>query len=286
MRASVRVKILVILVLLAVTIGSLGAAIREDRRGLLTVAFLNVGQGDSIFIDAPSGNQVLIDGGPGSGAVLGELSRVLPWWDRSIDLVIPTHPDADHISGLIDVFERYRVHTVLHSSVEGDTSTFAAFNETLAQENAYTAVALRGQIIDLGGGAYMEILYPDRDVSHVETNDGSIIARLVYGKTAFMLTGDAPQKIENYIVGLDGKALRADVLKAGHHGSKTSSSPLFLGFVGPQYGIFSRGCNNSYGHPAPEVVDRFRLFGIQTIDTCLNGAITFISDGQTVERVK
>ncbi len=284
MRLSVRVKSLALVALLILAGAICGAAWREDRHGTLTVSFLNIGQGDSIFIDSPAGNQVLIDGGPGSGAVLRQLARVMPWWDRSIDVVIPTHPDADHIGGLIDIFERYRVAKVVHSSVMGDTSTFAAFNDAEKAEHAEIFVAKRGEIIDLGKGAYIEILYPDRDVAHVETNDGSVIARLVYGKTAFMLTGDAPQGIENYIASLDGKELRADVLKAGHHGSKTSSSPLFLGYVDPQFGVFSRGCDNSYGHPAPEVVERYKSFGIPTLDTCLEGTITFISDGETVVR--
>src|SRR4051812_8489094 len=129
MRQSVRVKGIAILILFALVGGTWSAALKEDRGGLLTVSFLDIGQGDSIFIDAPSGRQVLIDGGPPSGAVLRQLSQVMPWWDRSIDVVIPTHPDADHIGGLIDVFERYDVGAVVHSSVEGDTKTFAAFNE-------------------------------------------------------------------------------------------------------------------------------------------------------------
>lgn len=260
------------------------AAWREDRRGLLTVSFLDIGQGDSIFIEAPSGRQVLIDGGKGS-AIIRELAKVMPWYDRTIDVVIPTHPDADHVGGLIDVLARYQVGTIIHSDVEGDTATAKTLVDDMRREGAQQVVARRGQIIDLGG-AYLEVLSPDRSVEHVETNTGCVVVRLVYGTTAFMFSCDAPDEIENYLVRLDGSDLHSDVLKAGHHGSKNSSSPLFLGFVNPTYGVFSRGCDNTYGHPAPEVVARFAQFGILTLDTCTDGTITFVSDGQTVRKVK
>lgn len=259
------------------------AALREDRHGLLTVSFLDVGQGDAIFIDAPSGRQVLIDGGK-SSVVLQRLSAVMPWWDRSIDVVMATHPDADHIGGLIDVLSRYQVGMIVRSSVEGDTQTAASLMRSIAQEGAQEIVAMRGQVIELGDGAYIEVLFPDRAVPHIETNDGSIVSRLVYGDTAFLLTGDAPASVENYLAALDPASIRADVLKAGHHGSKYSSGPIFLGFSGAASGVFSRGCDNSYGHPAPEIVARFATFGIPTLDTCTAGTITFVSDGTMVTR--
>ncbi len=278
MRRSLQVKGITILLLLIITGCLWYAVMREDQHGLLTVSFLDVGQGDSIFIEAPSGRQVLIDGGP-STKVLRELSRVVPWYDRSIDVIIPTHPDADHVNGLIDVLARYRVDAVVHSSVESDTSTFSALNKTIADEKARDIVAMRGQIIELGGSAYLEILSPDRLMPHIDTNDGCVVARLVYGTTAFMFSCDAPQSIENYLVSLDGSALRSNVLKAGHHGSKTSSSDLFLGYVAPEYAVFSRGCDNKYGHPSKEVMDRFVRFNIPTFDTCAQGTVTFVTDG-------
>ena len=282
MRRSSRVLGLAILVLCAIALGVWWAAIREDRRGLLTVSFLNIGQGDAIFIDSPSGRQALIDGGKGS-TVVRELGKVMPWYDRSIDVVIGTHPDADHIGGLPDVLARYDVSTVIRSSVEDSGADQTAFLRAVASEkNAQVLIAERGQIIDLGEGAYLEILFPDRAVPLIETNTGSIVARLVYGDTAFMLTGDAPQAIEEYLVSLDGSNLKSDVLKAGHHGSRTSSALPFVGYVAPSYAVFSRGCDNSYGHPHKEVVELFARFGIPTLDTCETGTITFVSDGQTV----
>ena len=281
MRRSVKITVYAILALLLLSSCIWYAVIQESRNGLLTVSFLNIGQGDSIFIDAPSGRQVLIDGGP-SGIVLRELSKVIPWYDRTIDVVIPTHPDADHIGGLIDVLPRYKIEMIVHSDMEGDTATAKALAEGIAREGARQVIARRGQLIDLGGGAYLEILFPDRSVKNVETNTGCVVTRLVYGKTSFMLSCDAPKEIENYLVRLDGADLHSDVLKAGHHGSKNSSSELFVGFVNPTYGVFSRGCNNKYGHPAPEIFALFERFGIPTGDTCKDGTITFVSDGNTV----
>ncbi|MDP3965456.1 MAG: MBL fold metallo-hydrolase [bacterium] len=284
MRKSAKITLYALFALLFFNLCIWYAVIQESRNGLLTVSFLNIGQGDSIFIEAPSGRQALIDGGA-SGIVLRELSKVIPWYDRTIDVVIPTHPDADHIGGLVDVLPRYKIGTIVHSGVEGDTATAKALVAGMAREEARQVIARRGQIIDLGGGAYIEVLFPDRSVKYVETNTGCVVARLVYGKTSFMLSCDAPKEIENYLVRLDGADLHSDVLKAGHHGSKNSSSELFVGFVNPAYGVFSRGCDNKYGHPASEVVALFERFGIPTGDTCKDGTITFVSDGQTVKKL-
>lgn len=258
-----------------------------SEHNVLRVSFLDVGQGDSILIESPAGAQLLIDGGAGRAA-LEEIGEALPWWDRSLDMVIATHPDADHIGGLPDILERYEVGVVMRSSVEdpGGSDEIAlerAIGE--AQGRGTTLVtATRGQVISLGGGAYLEVLFPDRAVPRVETNTGSIVVRLVYGHTAFLLSGDSPQGVEEYLVRLDGASLDSDVLKAGHHGSRTSSSPLFVGMVSPTFAVFSRGCGNSYGHPHEEVVSLFASLGIATADTCTEGTVMFVSDGEQVRR--
>lgn len=277
--------VLGVLSILAFIIGH--ALVRESQAGGLRVSFLDVGQGDAIFIEAPSGRQVLIDAGK-NRSVVRQLSKHMPWYDRSIDVVIATHPDADHIGGLPDVLSRYRVGLIIESSVRDEDGADAiAYEKAATVEAAAGAerlVAERGQVIDLGDGARIEILFPDRAVPSIETNTGSIVARLVYGETVFMLTGDAPKAIEEFLVRLDGKALKSDVLKAGHHGSRTSSSLSFVGFVSPEYAIYSRGCDNTYGHPHDEVKETFAKLEIPTLDTCENGTITFVSDGKTVGR--
>ena len=140
----------------------------------LRVSFFNVGQGDAIFIQSPSGAQVLIDGGP-DRSVLRELGSVMPWWDRTIEVVIATHPDADHVSGLIDVLERYRVSYILEPGVRTDTPQAESMLQAVANEDAVYVLARRGQVIDLGDGARLEILFPDRDVIGIHCGD------LVYG---------------------------------------------------------------------------------------------------------
>lgn len=282
MQKSAKVLGATILVLLIVTI-CIWYAVLASAPGKLKVSFLNIGQGDSIFIQAPTGAQVLIDGGP-NRSVLRELSREMPWFDRSIDLVIPTHPDADHVTGLIDVLARYKVSFVLQSSVLGDTDVWRTLENAIDSEGSTNLTAVRGQVVDLGGGAYLEILFPDRSLPNVETNTASVVAKLVYGNTSFMLTGDSPSEIEQYLVKLDASDLHVDVLKAGHHGSKNSSSLLYLGFVHPALAVYSRGCNNKYGHPSAETIARMAQLSIPTMDTCTDGTITFISDGKTIAR--
>lgn len=278
-----------IAILILITVVVWIAVAQASTGGEMRVTFLDVGQGDAIFVQTPSGAQMLIDGGK-NRAVIRELSRVMPLFDRSIDVVVATHPDADHIGGLPDVLERYEVGLIVESSVRDDEGVdAAAFEKAAEEEGATRLVASRGQIIELGSTsspqvarAYFEILFPDREVARIETNTGSIIGRVVYGDTAFMLTGDSPDDIENYLVKLDGDRLRSSVMKVGHHGSRTSSSLQFVGFVSPDYAIFSRGCDNSYGHPHDEPKAVFARLGITTLDTCEEGSITFVSDGRSV----
>lgn len=285
MNKSTKVLGITILLLLFVTI-TIWWALASASGGELRVTFLDVGQGDAIYVRSPSGAQLLIDAGK-NREVLRELGKVMPFFDRSIDVVLATHPDADHIGGMPDVLKRYRAALVVHSSVEDEEGIdAAAFEKAMAGEvenGSQVVVAERGQVYDLGGGARLEILFPDRSVPAIETNTGSIVARLVYGETSFLFTGDSPDSIEEYLVQLDGKNLKANVLKAGHHGSRTSSSLLFVGFVSPEHAVFSRGCDNSYGHPHEEPKAVFARLGITMLDTCEDGAVTFTSDGQRVK---
>lgn len=287
MQRSAQVLGWTLFVLLVITVVVWVAVAQASTGGELRVTFLDVGQGDAIFVQSPSGAQMLIDGGK-NRAVVRELGRVMPLFDRSIDVVLATHPDADHIGGLPDVLERYRVGMIVQSSVldpEGvDAAAFDAAVRAEEEEGGMQLVAERGQVIDLGGGVEFEVLFPDRFLPQVETNLGSIVGRLTFGDTSFLLTGDSPDEIEKYLVLLDAEGLKSNVLKAGHHGSRTSSSLQFVGFVSPEYAVFSRGCDNSYGHPHDEPVAVFARLGVETFDTCEDGAVTFVSDGTTVRR--
>lgn len=273
---------LVLLGVFAVAVILIWHAALTSERGVLTVAFLDVGQGDAIYIKSPNGNQMLIDGGP-NAAVLRELGNVMPFYDRTIDLVEATHPDKDHIGGIPDVLAHYKVPLILRSGAENDTGAFEALDQLVHNGAVKEIIAKRGMIIDFGDGVYAEILYPDRDVSHIsDTNDASIVTRVVYRDTEFLFTGDLPSALENHLVALDGEGLHSDVLKAGHHGSKNSSSVLFLQTVKPQYGVVSAGADNSYGHPSKEALGRFAQLGIPILSTIEKGTIIFKSDGERV----
>lgn len=248
---------------------------------ILTVAFLDIGQGDSIFIQTPSGRQILIDGGP-NRKVISELSTVMPPFDRSIDIVINTHPDKDHIGGLPDVLQKYKVSAVIDPHIGVDKGVYAEYEKEIEEKHIPYITARRGQTIDFGDGTSLQILFPDHDVSKLkDANDGSVIAHLVYGETEVMLTGDAPKSVETYLVGLNEANLKSDILKAGHHGSRTSSGENFVHAVAPIYAVISAGKDNSYGHPHKETMDTFTKLGIQTFSTAEEGRVVFESDGKT-----
>jgi len=250
----------------------------------LTVSFLDVGQGDAILVEGPTGIEMLIDGGK-DRSVLLELPRVMGPLDRSIDVLVATHPDADHIGGLPGVLKRYSIARFFEPAKEGDTSTYESLEVAVDQERGITEGVLRtGMRIHLGGGAYADILHPEDNVAQLrETNDASIMMRLVYGETEFMLTGDAPSWAEDRVVARYGESLKSDVLKAGHHGSKTSTGPLFLAAVDPEIVVVSAGKDNSYGHPNVDVVARILESGAALVSTIDQGTITFVSDGVTVK---
>ncbi len=243
------------------------------RSDVLKVYFLDVGQGDSILIESPSGGRILIDGGPGK-KVLSELGSVLPFYDNNIDLVIATHPDKDHISGLIDVFKKYNIKYFISSGVKCRTTDCFELEKDVKKSSAKNILAKKGMKIDLGEGTILEILYPDKDVANVsDTNDGSIVVRLTYGKSSFVFTGDAPAKIERHLVDIFGESLKSDVLKAGHHGSRTASSLDFVRAVSPYYGIILAGLNNSYGHPHRETLDTFKSVDAKIFSTLGKGKV-------------
>lgn len=253
-------------------------AVFAEERSFLTVAFLDVGQGDAIFIETPEGKQILIDGGA-NGKVLRELAKIMPFYDRSIDMIILTHPDEDHIGGLLSVLENYKVDYIMESGVNSDSATYKKFEDLILENKIKKVLALQGMNIE----NHLEVLFPVGDVSEFETNTSSIILKLTYGENSFLFTGDAPQNIEKYLVEFFGDKLDVDVLKLGHHGSKTSNSDILLGFASPEYAIASVGLNNSYNHPHEEVLDLLKQFEIDLFRTDEKGTIIFKSDGQQLK---
>ncbi len=249
---------------------------------LLRVYFFDIGQGDSIFIDTPSHGRILIDGGP-NRAVLGELGKVLPFMDKRIDLVIETHPDKDHIGGLPEVVKRFNVGAFMEPGVESENSIDDELHSILREKGVNPILARRGMTVDFGDGAKLFILFPNQDVSRWETNDASVVAKLTYGDKSFLFTGDSTIKAENILMSLDKIILNSDVLKAGHHGSRTSTSLLYAEAVSPVFAIISAAKDNSYGHPHKETIDTLNKVGAQILKTMDLGTIDIYSDGETLE---
>lgn len=282
MQKRERIKYTVLGVLAIVTFFVWYAVVLETRGEKLTVTFLDIGQGDAIFIDAPSGNQILVDGGANK-KILSELGKVMPFFDRSIDMVISTHPDKDHLGGLPWVLEKYKVARVLEPGVKGASAEYTHFKSMIEKQGIEREIANRGMHYDLGGGAFLTILFPDRDVSGLETNDASIVAKLTYGNTSYLMTGDSPQKIEEYLVSLGASGLNSDVLKVGHHGSRTSTGEKLIAAVSPSIAVISAGKNNRYGHPHKEVLEILNKFGVKILGTYDHSGIKTVSDGASVK---
>lgn len=281
MKNRIRMTVLVVLFCIASGVWFFPAASSGVQTGYLQVHFLDVGQGDSILIETPAGVQVLVDGGK-NGTVLQRLAELMYFSDREIDLVIGTHPDSDHIGGLIEVLKKYEVAKILTTENEGETSTAEMYNKLKAQEGAEIIFARRGQEFTLDASTTLRVLFPETNPKDMETNTSSIVFQLQYGSSTFMFTGDSPKSIEEYLVLVEGESLKSDVLKAGHHGSRTSTSELFLNEVRPAFAVISAGKDNSYGHPHVEVTDLFFNTRVEVLETAKEGTITLLSDGSRI----
>jgi len=257
------------------------AVLHEDRGGVMTVAFLDVGQGDAIFIEAPNGNQIIVDGGP-DRSILRELSTVMSFYDHSIDMLVVTNPDTDHYAGFIDVLKNYKVEHVLESGTRSSSTTYKEFEKDVALEGATKTIARKNMKIILDKDVYLDILFPDQDVSDFTTNDGSIIARLVYKNVSYLLTGDTTQKMERHVLAVATTSLKSTVLKVAHHGSRTSSGEAFVQTVSPKLAVISAGKNNRYGHPHKETLETFLKVQIPVVGTYERGTIVTKTDGENI----
>ena len=236
--------------------------------------FLNIGQGDSMLIKTPENQQILVDGGP-KNYVLQQLDQVMPFFDKTIDLVVLTHPHADHVDGLVEVLKRYEVGAILLTGVDYKSPDYAEFLKVAAEKNIRTFIA-ENDLDFKFGEVILDVLYPEKPLlekTFKNINNSSIVMKVLYGGKKLLLTGDMEVEEENLLMrtGLD---LKAEVLKVGHHGSKTASSKEFLKLVKPAMAIIQSGKGNPFGHPNQNTLDNLKAAGTQQIyRNDLNGRV-------------
>lgn len=243
----------------------------------LQVWFFDVGQGDATFIVTPNGKQILVDAGPGN-AVLSKLGSVMPFWDRSLDAIIITHPDADHITGFVSVLERYRVDEIFETGADASTAVARAFDQSVEQEDAEKKYVHTGErfIID---HVQFDVLWPQTMLDHElvqDRNDASVVLLMTYGETTLLLTGDAEEMAEEEY---SRDLLHVDVLKVGHHGSVSSTTTQLLSAITPTVAVISCGDNNRYGHPHPIILERLSSIDSDIFRTDQSGDILLSSQG-------
>ena len=287
MLTRTRILIVVLIVLLAVSAVAWRSV--AARSAYAEINMLDVGQGDAVFIQLPDTTQILIDGGP-DASVLGQLADVMGPFDHTIDIVVATHGDSDHISGLIDVLERYQVGAIVDSGIEKDSATFREWAAAVTQEvgeGAEFIPADQPRQLLLGENASLTMLWPQESYfgrSFAAVNDYSVVTRFSYGQVDTLLTGDIERWTEDRLIA-SGVLTGSEILKVPLHGSNTSSSQAFLDAVHPDLALISVGAGNPYGHPDPAVLARFDALHIPYLRTDQEGRITIDTDGTTFWRV-
>ncbi len=268
-------SIYIFLIFLLVTSLILFGIIWHSQNQKLKIVFFDVGQGDAMMISQDQ-NQILIDGGPSGQREMEKLGKYIPFWDRKIEIVIATHPDQDHIGGLIDVMKNYKIGKVIDNSAENDSQVYKNYLEIIENKNIERLKGKEGMNIKIKE-ANLEIIYPGLTLSSnpKDTNSKSIVARLTYGENSFLFTGDFPIEKEFALIN-SSLDLNSRVLKVSHHGSKNATSAEFLDKVSPTDAIISSGKNNTYGHPAGELLERLKVKKINVLRTDERGDIEYI----------
>ena len=246
-------------------------------KDILTVHFIDVGQGDSMLIQIDN-RSMLIDGGPRkSGQILA--SYLKSQGVEALDFIVSTHPHADHIGGLLTVLRQFPVGQVIDSGQAHGTQTYEQYLTLIDRKNIPYTVGEAGQLINLSPNVCVKILGPVGNESEKDLNENSIVIKLSYHNVSFLFTGDAGFPEERSIMAT-GADLRSDVLKVPHHGSRYASSTIFLSKVRPEVSIIEVGENN-YGHPSPKTLARFQKIGSVVYRTDVNGNIVVTTDGNS-----
>jgi competence protein ComEC len=258
-----------------------GAAVLARPDGRLHVWFLDVGQGDGILIQTPAGRQVLVDGGSSGQVLLGQLGAVMPFWDRTLDLVVLTHPDADHMAAQVEAVRRYSIEAAWETPAAAADPESAAWRSAVEAAGAQVQLQSSGGWADLGDGVALWVLSPPAQSFSGEdaNNQNSLVAKLEYGDFSVLLTGDAGTPAEQVLVA-QGAPIAATVLKVAHHGSKSATGEAFVHAVGAPIAVIQVGAGNDYGHPGTETLGR--LAGRLMLRNDEDGRIHLWSDGRQV----
>jgi len=273
-----------LLIVMVLALGVISLLSLPDGRLHLTM--LDVGQGDAILVEAPSGATMLIDGGPDPDMALQRIGQSLPFFQHHIDVVLLTHPHQDHVAGLVEVLRRYEVGLVLDSGHRFGNATYARFLALArAEPGARLIDARAGQRLQLDARTSLTILYPaqadaEAALPEDDINNASVVGLLRSDAFTALLTGDAEAPVEERLLGR-GLLSRVDVLKVGHHGSTSSSSPRMLAALQPATALISDGADNDYGHPSPRTLAALAAIGARVHRTDLEGNVEVVSDGRS-----
>jgi len=271
-------KIIIVLVVFILALGLLIFLFyRTDGKQGLEIIFFDVGQGDSIFIQTPTNQQILIDGGPDT-SVVSKIGEQLDFYDHHLDLVVLTHPHADHIMGLIEVLKRYEVDYVMYNDLDVDYDYYQEWESIIDEKGIQILDPVEHSQVDFGEVNF-EVIYPFEEIGSEpdDLNDTSIVLRLEYQDFTSLFIGDATTEVEEEIV-KHGDEIKSDVLKIGHHGSKYSSSFDWLEIVDPHYAVIQSGEDNKYNHPHKLTINKLTGMGMEILRNDEIGDIRMIYD--------
>lgn len=263
-----------ILALFVIILASLGFTITQPSSTAIKLTFLDVGQGDAALAVTPTGQDILIDGGP-NDSVVNKLSKNIPFYNHKLDAVVLTHPHADHVAGLVAVASKYQIDKVYMSGVTHTAPEYLAFLKVLKDKNVSVQIVKSGDSLDFGDGIRLDFLFPLTKMENQSAdnlNNSSVVTKLTWGESSAIFMGDLESAGQDELLA-SGQNVKANIIKVSHHGSKDSVNDKFLTAVNPKYAVISVGKDNNFGHPSREMLDLLK--GLIIYRTDYDGDVRF-----------